>query len=198
MTPYELLLSESQERMLLVAQAGREDEVQAVFRRWGLEAVVVGRVTDDGRMRVRWHGEHGGGHPGRSGGRARAPSSTGPTREPADLLERQKLDPAAIAPESDWNEALRAPARHAEPRLEGLALPPVRPAGAGRHADRPRRRRRAGADQARRTARRRARRSRWRSTATRAGAGSIRTPAPSPRWRRRRATSRAPARVRWR
>ena len=57
MTPYELLLSESQERMLLVARAGREREVQAIFERWDLDAVVVGRVTDDGRMRVRWHGE---------------------------------------------------------------------------------------------------------------------------------------------
>src|SRR5262249_61937819 len=60
MTPYELLLSESQERMLLAAESGREDEVISIFRRWGLEAVVVGRVTADGRMRVRWPGETGG------------------------------------------------------------------------------------------------------------------------------------------
>ena len=57
MTPYEILLSETQERMLLVARAGREREVQRDLRGWDLEAVVIGRVTDDGRMRVRWHGE---------------------------------------------------------------------------------------------------------------------------------------------
>ena len=57
MTPYEIMLSESQERMLLVAEKGREDEVFAVFRKWGLDAVTVGRVTDDGMLRVKDHGE---------------------------------------------------------------------------------------------------------------------------------------------
>ncbi len=52
MTPYEIMLSESQERMLLVAERGREDEVFAVFRKWGLDAVEIGRVTADGRLRV--------------------------------------------------------------------------------------------------------------------------------------------------
>jgi phosphoribosylformylglycinamidine synthase len=56
MTPYEIMLSESQERMLLVADKGREDEVFRVFRKWGLDAVTVGRVTADGRLRVRHHG----------------------------------------------------------------------------------------------------------------------------------------------
>jgi len=52
MTPYEIMLSESQERMLLVAQKGREQEVLRVFEKWGLDAVEVGRVTTDGKMRV--------------------------------------------------------------------------------------------------------------------------------------------------
>ena len=56
MTPYESMLSESQERMLLVAQKGREDEVFRVFQKWGLDAVEVGRVTNDARMRVLEHG----------------------------------------------------------------------------------------------------------------------------------------------
>ena len=56
MTPYEIMLSESQERMLLVAEHGREDEVFRVFRKWGLDAVAIGRVTDDGLLRVRHHG----------------------------------------------------------------------------------------------------------------------------------------------
>lgn len=57
MSSYEIMLSESQERMLLVAQKGREEEVYKVFRKWGLDAVEVGRVTDDGKMRVLHHGQ---------------------------------------------------------------------------------------------------------------------------------------------
>ena len=57
MTPYEIMLSESQERMLLVAQKGREDEVFRVFQKWGLDAVEIGRVTRDSKMRVLEHGE---------------------------------------------------------------------------------------------------------------------------------------------
>jgi len=56
MTPYEIMLSESQERMLLVADRGREAEVFAVFKKWGLDAVTIGRVTDDGKLRVKDHG----------------------------------------------------------------------------------------------------------------------------------------------
>jgi phosphoribosylformylglycinamidine synthase subunit PurL len=56
MTPYEIMLSESQERMLLVAERGREGEVLAVFKKWGLDAVVVGEVKDGGLMRVKDHG----------------------------------------------------------------------------------------------------------------------------------------------
>jgi phosphoribosylformylglycinamidine synthase subunit PurL len=55
MTPYELMLSESQERMLLVAEKGREGEVYRVFRKWGLDAAEIGVVTDDGKLRVRHH-----------------------------------------------------------------------------------------------------------------------------------------------
>jgi phosphoribosylformylglycinamidine (FGAM) synthase-like enzyme len=57
MTPYEIMLSESQERMLLVAQKGREDEVFRVFQKWGLDAVEIGQVTSDARMRVLEHGK---------------------------------------------------------------------------------------------------------------------------------------------
>ncbi len=56
MTPYEIMLSESQERMLLVAEKGREDEVLRIFDKWGLDARVIGSVKDDGMMRVRDHG----------------------------------------------------------------------------------------------------------------------------------------------
>jgi phosphoribosylformylglycinamidine synthase len=107
MTPYELLLSESQERMLLVAKQGREAEVTRIFERWDLDAVVVGRVADDGRMRIRWHGEtvvdipvapvaHG------------SPELDRPCREPVARGEREKLDVASLPPEEDLPGALRA------------------------------------------------------------------------------------------
>jgi phosphoribosylformylglycinamidine synthase subunit PurL len=57
MSPYEIMLSESQERMLLVAQKGREHEVFRIFEKWGLDAAEVGRVTNDGKMRVLEHGQ---------------------------------------------------------------------------------------------------------------------------------------------
>ena len=57
LTPYEILLSESQERMLIVAERGREAELQAVFDKWDLHAVVIGQITEDKRWRTRWHGQ---------------------------------------------------------------------------------------------------------------------------------------------
>jgi len=57
MTAYEMLLSESQERMLIVAHRGREREVVDIFRKWDLDAVVIGRVREGQRMRVIHHGE---------------------------------------------------------------------------------------------------------------------------------------------
>ncbi|UFT99911.1 phosphoribosylformylglycinamidine synthase subunit PurL [Radiobacillus kanasensis] len=57
MTPYELMLSESQERMLLVVKQGREQEIMNVFKKYGLEAVAVGRVTDDKQFRLLHKGE---------------------------------------------------------------------------------------------------------------------------------------------
>ena len=57
MTPYEIMLSESQERMLLVVKQGREAEVERIFEKWDLHAVRIGEVTTDGRMRVKNTGE---------------------------------------------------------------------------------------------------------------------------------------------
>ena len=56
MNAYEIMLSESQERMLLVAESGREQEVLRVFEKWGLDAVIVGKVTNSSRLRVLEHG----------------------------------------------------------------------------------------------------------------------------------------------
>jgi len=57
MTPYEIMLSESQERMLIVARRGREQDVLEIFRKWDLDAAVIGEVTDDGKARIFWRGE---------------------------------------------------------------------------------------------------------------------------------------------
>jgi phosphoribosylformylglycinamidine synthase len=57
MTPYEMMLSESQERMLMVLKPGREAEAEAIFRKWELDFAVIGEVTDTGRMELIWQGE---------------------------------------------------------------------------------------------------------------------------------------------
>ncbi len=57
MTPYEIMLSESQERMLIVAKRGREEDVVRIFSKWDLNAAVIGEVTDDGFVRLFWHGD---------------------------------------------------------------------------------------------------------------------------------------------
>ena len=57
MNSYEIMLSESQERMLLVADKGREDEVLRVFEKWGLDATIVGTVVAESRLKIRHHGE---------------------------------------------------------------------------------------------------------------------------------------------
>ena len=79
MTPYEMMLSESQERMLLVAERGREQEVLSVFAKWGLDAVEIGRVTEDGLVRVLHHGSIAAEIPAHAagGGRARLPAAAG-------------------------------------------------------------------------------------------------------------------------
>ncbi len=56
MTPYEIMLSESQERMLLVCKQGREEEIEAIFQKWDLHAECIGEVIREPRVRVFWHG----------------------------------------------------------------------------------------------------------------------------------------------
>src|SRR5206468_4848105 len=57
MTPYEIMLSESQERMLLVVKRGRQREVEEIFEKWDLHAAHIGEVTDDGKLRIRNRGD---------------------------------------------------------------------------------------------------------------------------------------------
>jgi phosphoribosylformylglycinamidine synthase len=57
MSPYEFMLSESQERMLMTLKPGREDEAKRIFEKWGLDAAVIGRTTETNRLQLQWKGE---------------------------------------------------------------------------------------------------------------------------------------------
>jgi phosphoribosylformylglycinamidine synthase II len=107
MTPYEILLSESQERMLLVARAGSEDAVRAIFARWDLQAEVIGRVTDDGVFRARWRGEEVCALPVTALTDA-APVYRRPADEPGRLEELQRLDLQSVRQPDDYGAALLA------------------------------------------------------------------------------------------
>ena len=97
MTPYEILLSESQERMLIVAERGREARVREIFHRWGLDAVSIGEVTDTGRAEIFWHGERVVDMPVGPVS-DQAPAYERPMREPAGLQSRAALDTASLPP----------------------------------------------------------------------------------------------------
>ena len=86
MTAYEIMLSESQERMLLVADKSKEKAVFDVFHKWGLDVVTVGRVTDDGLLRVKQHG------------RVMAEIPNSALADQAPVYERPMLPPKALPP----------------------------------------------------------------------------------------------------
>jgi phosphoribosylformylglycinamidine synthase len=91
MTPYEIMLSESQERMLLVAKRGREAEVERVFEKWDLHAVRIGEVTTDGFLRVRNNGQVVAEIPN-AALTDEAPVYQRPFSEPAYIRDVQRLD----------------------------------------------------------------------------------------------------------
>jgi phosphoribosylformylglycinamidine synthase subunit PurL len=105
MTPYEILLSESQERMLIIAKRGKENVVREIFEKWDVPCAEIGRVTDDGIMRVRNNGSIA----------AEIPAK--PLAEEAPLYSREAKPPSAVAagydcrinelPKIDNHEALR-------------------------------------------------------------------------------------------
>jgi phosphoribosylformylglycinamidine synthase subunit PurL len=103
LTPYEMMLSESQERMVVVAKKGREEEIEKVFRRWGLEVADIGEITATGRAILTWHGETVADVPIRPL-TEEAPVYRRPVAEPADLAERWKA-PEVPQPQ-DPREAL--------------------------------------------------------------------------------------------
>ena len=84
MKPYEFMLSESQERMLICAKKGYEDKIIAIFKKWELDAEVIGEVTDTGNMELFWHGEKV------------ADIPVQPVSEEAPILDRPTSKPAYL------------------------------------------------------------------------------------------------------
>jgi phosphoribosylformylglycinamidine synthase II len=93
MTPYEMMLSESQERMLMVLKPGREGEAEKIFRKWELDFAVIGTVTDTGRMELVWNGE------------TVADIPLGPLADEAPCYERPYAIPKAPEPLTDIPES---------------------------------------------------------------------------------------------
>ncbi|MFO1520375.1 MAG: phosphoribosylformylglycinamidine synthase subunit PurL [bacterium] len=105
MTPYELMLSESQERMLCVVKKGYEQKTIDIFKKWDLDAAVIGKVTDDGVMRILFHGEKVAElviEPLVSN----APVYERTYREPEYLQKKNRLDLASIPVPQNFNDAL--------------------------------------------------------------------------------------------
>ena len=103
MTPYELMLSESQERMLIVAKKGREGEVREIFEKWDLDVSVIGEVTGDGIGRVRWRGKTVAEIP-IAALTDKAPVYDRPAERPEGQDALQRLDPAGLPAPSDLGE----------------------------------------------------------------------------------------------
>ena len=105
MTPYEIMLSESQERMLLVAKKGREGAIEKIFAKWGLNAVEIGRVTADGRMRVKNGGAVVADIPVKAL-TSEAPVYHRPIRRPRYLSKVQQLPLKRLPQPKDFNATL--------------------------------------------------------------------------------------------
>ncbi|MDO5045285.1 phosphoribosylformylglycinamidine synthase subunit PurL [Campylobacter sp.] len=111
MTPYELMLSESQERMLICAKKGCEQKVIEIFKKWDLDAEIIGEVTDTGVMQLYWHGELAGEIPIDPVAQA-APVLDRPTKKPAYMDEirgswLEKFTP--VDNKTAFNKLLRDP-----------------------------------------------------------------------------------------
>ncbi|MBV9852265.1 MAG: phosphoribosylformylglycinamidine synthase subunit PurL, partial [Armatimonadetes bacterium] len=105
MTPYEIMLSESQERMLAIIEKGFEDEVAAVFHKWGLNAVVIGEVTDTGRVVIKDGETVAAEVPARSL-TDDCPTYSLAASEPAYIQEVQSADLSHLPEPEDYNAVL--------------------------------------------------------------------------------------------
>lgn len=109
MTPYEMMLSESQERMLIVLKPGREAEAQAIFHKWDLDFAVIGKINDSGNLTLTFKGE------------VVADIPTGPLADKSPEYDRPWNKPAS-APELSYND-VAAPTDMADSLLKMIASP---------------------------------------------------------------------------
>ncbi len=105
MTPYEIMLSESQERMLMVVKKGREEDVKRIFDKWDLNCAVIGHVTGDGMVRIKYRGEYVVDLPVAPVVHD-APLYKKPAKEPPWQREVQNLDIESIPIPKDLNEVV--------------------------------------------------------------------------------------------
>src|SRR5665648_955527 len=102
MNPFEIMLSESQERMIVVVKKGKEKEIKNIFDKWGLDSAVIGKVTNDGKFRVRDKGEIVADIPAKSLAEG-APTCHRKGKKPDILDLVNKLDLSEISQPDDYN-----------------------------------------------------------------------------------------------
>ena len=141
MSAYEMMLSESQERMLMVLKPEKEKEAEAIFRKWGLDFAVVGETTPTKRFIVRHRGEVMADLPIKELGDS-APEYKRPF---VNMAKLPVLDADSVAAPVGIVEALRTADRDARPVLQALGLGAIRPHHSRQHRAAPGRRRRRGA-----------------------------------------------------
>ncbi len=105
MTPYEIMLSESQERMLIVGEKGKEELILKIFSKWGLDATVIGQVTDTGLLSVKNRNKLEAQIPNKALA-DQAPVYNRPKCKPAYLDQVNNLDPEQVKEPIDFNETL--------------------------------------------------------------------------------------------
>ena len=192
LAPEEILMSESQERMMAVVEPANVERFLEICEKWDVEATVVGEVDDSGRLTIEWHGETVVDVPPRTVAHE-GPIYQRPFARP-DWQDALQADDAATGwpgrrPARSCATTLLRAGRVAEPVRQVLDHRPVRPLRAGQHRARAARGRRHGP----RRRGRPASASRSRPTATAGSPSSTRTPARSSRWPRPTATSPPPA-----
>ena len=105
MNAFEIMLSESQERMIVVIKKGKEEEIKKIFDKWGLDSAVIGRVTNDGKFRIRDKGEIVADIPAKSLAEG-APSYPRKGKKPDILDSVNQLDLSEISQPDDYNQVL--------------------------------------------------------------------------------------------
>ncbi len=108
MNPYELMLSESQERMLICAKKGYEDKIIEIFKKYGLDAEIIGEVTDTGRVELYWYGEKVADIPV-APITEEAPELCRPVKEPEYLKEIKNVKIPKINPQIAFEKLIKEP-----------------------------------------------------------------------------------------